>query len=65
MSRGFVSPELEAAWEYLDRFIQAERRSIDKAAGHAGMIQTLRRIRNDIEEADITIDNNSPARSEG
>lgn len=65
MSRGFVSPELEAAWEYLDGVIRANRRSTGKADGHAGFVSHLRDVRNSIEEADIAIDNNSAMRGEG
>lgn len=64
MSRGFVSPELEAAWEYLDRFIQANRRNTGKGDEHASFIKDLCRTRNDIETADIAIDNNCPMRGE-
>lgn len=64
MSRGFVSPELEAAWEYLDRFIQANRRNAGKGDEHPSFIKDLRRCRDDIEAADIAIDNNAPMRDE-
>jgi hypothetical protein len=64
VSRGFVSPELEAAWEFLDRLIQANRRTAGKADGHGAFISQLVHVRNDIETADMAIDNNSPMRGD-
>lgn len=60
MSRGFVSVELEAAWEYLDRYIQANRRLDDRGDGWRSTIERLRDVRNSIEEADMVIDRNTP-----
>jgi hypothetical protein len=52
----FYSAELLAAYEFLDKFIQDNRRSTSKGDNHKSFIRQLRDIRNSIEEADILID---------
>lgn len=65
MSRGFVSPELEAAAEYLDRFIQGLRPSLGSSAGLDALVRQLRNLRHEIEGADIDIDRHTGRRGEG
>lgn len=60
MSRGFVSPELEAAYVFLDNLVQVHRRSAGKADGHAGFVASLRSAREMIESVDIMLDDNLP-----
>ena len=57
-SKHFYSPELAAAYEYLDKIIAEERTSRGKSDNHKGYISQLRTIRNSLEEADIAIDEN-------
>jgi len=62
MSRGFVSPELEAAVEYLDSFIQAQRPLLGTSDKFDRFITDLRDLRHAIEGADIDIDRNTAKR---
>jgi hypothetical protein len=62
MSRGFVSPELEAAVEYLDGFIQAQRPLLGTSDKFDRFITDLRDLRHAIEGADIDIDRNTAKR---
>lgn len=62
MSRGFVSPELEAAAEYLDGFIQAQRPNLGTSDKFDRFITDLRDLRHAIEGADIDIDRNTAKR---
>ncbi len=64
MSRGFVSPELEAAAEYLDRFIQAERPNLGSSDKFDRFITDLRDLRHAIEGADIDIGKHAGRRVE-
>lgn len=62
MSRGFVSPELEAAAEYLDRFIQGQRPNLGSSDKFDRFVSDLRDLRHSIEGADIEIDRNTAKR---
>lgn len=53
----FYSEELLAAWEYLDSFIQKNRRSVGMSDTHRPFIEGLRSCRDSIENADIALDN--------
>lgn len=64
MSRGFVSPELEAAAEYLDRFIQAQRPNLGASDKFDRFVHDLRELRQAIEGADIDIDRHTGKRGE-
>ena len=55
----FYSPELLAAWKYLDEFTQENRKTTGKADTHKMFIKQLRSVRDGIEEADIALDENS------
>lgn len=52
----FYSAELLGAYEFLDRFIQENRRSNGKGDNHKKFIHQLRSVRDSIEEADIALD---------
>lgn len=55
----FFSPELLAAYEFLDKFINENRRANGRAETHKRLITQLRDLRHGIEEADIALDENS------
>jgi hypothetical protein len=52
----FYSAELLAAHQFLDEFIQKNRRSNFKGDNHKAFISQLRTVRDSIEEADIAMD---------
>ena len=54
----FHSPELLAAWEYLDGLVQEHRRTAGQQDDAPFFIQRLRNARDGIETIDIEIDNN-------
>jgi hypothetical protein len=58
-TKRFFSPELLAAHEFLDNFIQDNRRSTSKGDNHKMFIKLLRNVRDGIEEADIALDENA------